>query len=126
MIQDTGPATPVTVAEVAKSLGVNPKIAYVRGDDLLPRMNELIAADQLSHFETDEPIKDARLVEMAGTLRKLQGRGVIALAAADAHFTKLPDKTGVREKSLCATSAVPQTLSPPRAATAGRLVTQPV
>ncbi len=47
------------VAEVAQRLGLNPKIAYVRGDDLLPRMTDLIAADQLTHFETGEPIKDA-------------------------------------------------------------------
>ncbi|MDJ0868488.1 MAG: DUF1446 domain-containing protein [Myxococcota bacterium] len=47
------------VAEVAEKLGLNPKIAYVRGDDLVPRMSELIAADQLRHFETGEPIKDA-------------------------------------------------------------------
>ncbi len=47
------------VAEVADKLGLHPKIAYVRGDDLLPRMDELIAADQLTHFETGEPIKDA-------------------------------------------------------------------
>src|SRR5210317_127686 len=37
------------VAEVANQLGLNPTIAYVRGDDLLPRMNELIAANQLIH-----------------------------------------------------------------------------
>jgi hypothetical protein len=47
------------VAEVANKLGLHPKIAYVRGDDLLPRMNELISSDQLIHFETGEPIKDA-------------------------------------------------------------------
>jgi len=47
------------VAEAANKLGLNPKIAYVRGDDLLPRMDELLAADQLMRFETDEPIKDA-------------------------------------------------------------------
>jgi hypothetical protein len=47
------------VAEVAAKLGLHPTIAYVRGDDLLPRIDELIAADQLSHFETGEPIKDA-------------------------------------------------------------------
>ncbi len=47
------------VAEVADKLGLSPKIAYVQGDDLLPRMNELIAADRLIHFETGEPIKDA-------------------------------------------------------------------
>jgi hypothetical protein len=47
------------VAEVAERLGLHPKIAYVRGDDLVPRMAELIASDKLSHFETGEPIKDA-------------------------------------------------------------------
>ncbi len=47
------------VAEVADKLGLHPKIAYVRGDDLLSRVDELMAADQLIHFETGEPIKDA-------------------------------------------------------------------
>ncbi len=47
------------VAEVAKELGLSPKIAFIRGDDLLPRMDELMAADQLIHFESGEPIKDA-------------------------------------------------------------------
>jgi len=47
------------VAEVAQKLGLNPTIAYVRGDDLMPRVADLIAADQLRHFETGEPIKEA-------------------------------------------------------------------
>ncbi|MFP6563298.1 MAG: acyclic terpene utilization AtuA family protein [Myxococcota bacterium] len=47
------------VAEVAAKLGLAPKIAYVSGDDLVPRMSELIAGDQLRHFETGEPIRDA-------------------------------------------------------------------
>jgi hypothetical protein len=47
------------VAEVAAKLGLHPTIAYVRGDDLMPRMAELIASDQLRHFETGEPIKEA-------------------------------------------------------------------
>ena len=47
------------VAEVAQKLGLSPKIAYVRGDDLVPRMDELIASHQLSHFESGDPIKDA-------------------------------------------------------------------
>src|SRR5262245_510937 len=47
------------VAQVAHKLGLHPVIAYVRGDDLLPRMAELLAANQLTHFETGEPIKDA-------------------------------------------------------------------
>ncbi len=40
------------VAEVARKLGLHPKIAYVRGDDLRPRIDDLIASDKLQHFET--------------------------------------------------------------------------
>ena len=47
------------VAEAAQKIGVSPTIAYVRGDDLLPRIDTLMAQDQLTHFETGEPIKDA-------------------------------------------------------------------
>lgn len=47
------------VAEAARKLGLSPKIAYVRGDDVMPRLGDLVAADQLVHFETGEPIKDA-------------------------------------------------------------------
>src|SRR5690606_23082710 len=50
------------VAEVAEKLGLRPKIAFVRGDDLMPRMAELLAADQLRHFETGEPIKEAHFL----------------------------------------------------------------
>jgi len=47
------------VAEVAAKLGLSPTIAYVRGDDLLPRLDELVAAGvDLAHFETGEPIGD--------------------------------------------------------------------
>jgi hypothetical protein len=47
------------VAQVAESLGLRPKIAYVRGDDLLPRIPQLVAAGALRRFATDEPIADA-------------------------------------------------------------------
>ncbi len=47
------------VAEVAGKLGLNPTIAYVNGDDLLPRLSELVAAGvHLDHFETGEPVGD--------------------------------------------------------------------
>ncbi len=47
------------VAEVADKLGLAPKIAYVSGDDLLPRLDELIVAGvNLDHFETGEPLGD--------------------------------------------------------------------
>ena len=47
------------VHEVARKLGLQPTIAFVRGDDLMPRMEQLLEADQLRHFETGDPIKEA-------------------------------------------------------------------
>jgi len=45
------------VAEVAEKLGLNPVIAYVEGDDLIPRMEELRAAGvAFSHMETGEAL----------------------------------------------------------------------
>jgi hypothetical protein len=47
------------VAEVADGLGLSPVIAYITGDDLLGRLDELVAAGiTLDHFETGEPIGD--------------------------------------------------------------------
>jgi len=49
----------LAVAEVAGRLGLHPKIAYVHGDDLLPRMDELIAGRHLLDFATGAPLTDA-------------------------------------------------------------------
>jgi hypothetical protein len=47
------------VADVANRLGLSPTIAYVDGDDLLPRLDELVAAGvDLAHLETGEPLGD--------------------------------------------------------------------
>ncbi|TKJ32126.1 acyclic terpene utilization AtuA family protein [Blastococcus sp. CCUG 61487] len=47
------------VAEVASTLGLSPTIAYVNGDDLLPRLDELVAAGvDLAHLDTGEPLGD--------------------------------------------------------------------
>jgi hypothetical protein len=47
------------VAEVAAELGLSPTIAYVDGDDLLPRLDELVVAGvDLAHLETGEPVGD--------------------------------------------------------------------
>jgi hypothetical protein len=47
------------IAEVADKLGLSPTIAYVSGDNLLPRLDELVAAGvDLAHFETGEPVGD--------------------------------------------------------------------
>ena len=45
------------VSEVADKLGLAPKIAYVNGDNLLPRLGELDEAGvSLTHFDRDEPV----------------------------------------------------------------------
>lgn len=47
------------VAEVADRLGLAPTIAHVSGDDLLPRLEELVDAGvDLAHLETGEPLGD--------------------------------------------------------------------
>jgi hypothetical protein len=47
------------VAEVGEKLGLAPTVAYVDGDDLLPRLPELQAADvDLAHLDTGEPLGD--------------------------------------------------------------------
>ncbi|MDA8149336.1 MAG: DUF1446 domain-containing protein [Actinomycetota bacterium] len=47
------------VSEVADRLGLSPTIAYVSGDNLLSRLDELVAAGvDLAHFETGEPLGD--------------------------------------------------------------------
>lgn len=47
------------VAEVAARLGLSPRIAYVSGDNLLNRLDELVVAGvDLAHFETGEAIGD--------------------------------------------------------------------
>ncbi|MDP7551280.1 MAG: DUF1446 domain-containing protein [Acidimicrobiales bacterium] len=47
------------VAEVADKFGLSPTIAWVAGDNLLPRLDDLTAAGvDLAHMETGEPIGD--------------------------------------------------------------------
>jgi hypothetical protein len=47
------------VAEVAAKLGLAPTVAYVEGDNLMGRLDELTAAGvDLAHFETGEPAGD--------------------------------------------------------------------
>ncbi len=47
------------VAEVADRLGLAPTIAFVRGDDLMPRLTELVDAGvDLGHLDTGEPVGD--------------------------------------------------------------------
>ncbi len=47
------------VQALAQKLGLHPKIAFVRGDDLMPNIDGFIDRDELLNFENGEPIKDA-------------------------------------------------------------------
>jgi hypothetical protein len=47
------------VSEVADRLGLSPKIAFVDGDNLLPRIGDLIEAGQLNAFEPGDALRDA-------------------------------------------------------------------
>ncbi len=47
------------VAEIAERLGLSARVAYVNGDDLLPRLDELISAGvDLAHLDTGAPVGD--------------------------------------------------------------------
>lgn len=48
------------VQEVASRLGLSPRIAYVDGDDLLGRLDQLTATGSLLDFVTGKPIEDTR------------------------------------------------------------------
>src|SRR5215475_3478123 len=49
------------LAALASRLGLHPSIAYVTGDDLLPRLDELIASGHaLANLDTGQPLADAR------------------------------------------------------------------
>jgi hypothetical protein len=51
------------VGEVAVRLGLSPVIAYVEGDDLVPRLDQLRAAGvDLTHMETGEPLGDRQVM----------------------------------------------------------------
>jgi len=46
------------VSDVADRLGLSPKIAFVDGDNLLPRLGDLLGAGQLNAFEPDDVMRD--------------------------------------------------------------------
>src|ERR1700729_2746227 len=65
VVNNAGGLNPAGLAEqiatLAERLGLHPKIAYVTGDDLLPRLDELTAAGYpLAHLDTGLPLAQAR------------------------------------------------------------------
>ncbi len=50
------------VAQLALRLGISPRIAIVEGDDLLPRLDDLMAAgEEFRHLETGEHLRDSNV-----------------------------------------------------------------
>ncbi|MCP4020774.1 MAG: DUF1446 domain-containing protein [Desulfobacteraceae bacterium] len=64
------------LSELAKILGLDPKIAYIEGDDLMPRLSDLQEAGQaFSHLDKDTPLKDSGLAPLTANAY-LGGQGI--------------------------------------------------
>jgi Acyclic terpene utilisation family protein AtuA len=80
-------------AALAERLGLQPKIAYVTGDDLLPRLDELMAAGHgLHHLDTGQPLADAGDKPVTANAY-LGGWGITAALEAGADLVICPRVT---------------------------------
>jgi hypothetical protein len=80
-------------AALAERLGLHPKIAYVTGDDLLPRLDELTAAGhRLSHLDTGQSLADAGDKPVTANAY-LGGWGITAALDAGADIVICPRVT---------------------------------
>ena len=80
-------------AELAEKLGLHPKIAYITGDDLLPRLAELHAAGHtLANMDTGQPLA-AVTAEPATANAYLGGWGITAALGAGADVVVCPRVT---------------------------------
>jgi Acyclic terpene utilisation family protein AtuA len=78
---------------VAQRLGLHPKIAYITGDDLLPRLGELQAGGAaLAHLDTGQPLAGARGQPVTANAY-LGGWGITAALAAGADIVICPRVT---------------------------------
>ena len=97
IVNNAGGLNPAGLAEqihaLAERLGVHPKIAYVTGDDLLPRLDELTAAGQtLTHLDTGEPLSAAASKPLTANAY-LGGWGIAAALASGADIVVCPRVT---------------------------------
>lgn len=80
-------------AALAERLGLHPKIAYVSGDDLLPRLDELMAAGHgLHHLDTGQSLADAGDKPVTANAY-LGGWGITAALDAGADIVICPRVT---------------------------------
>ena len=81
------------VAELADRLGLAPKVAYIRGDDLLGRLPELQAAGvDLAHLDTGQRLADAAVAPVSANAY-LGGWGIAEALAAGADVVVTPRVT---------------------------------
>ena len=81
------------IAALAERLGLHPKIAYVTGDDLLPRLDELTAAGHaLAHLDTGQPLSAAASKPLTANAY-LGGWGITAALVAGADIVVCPRVT---------------------------------
>ena len=78
---------------LAGRLGLHPKIAYLTGDDLLPRLGDLIAGGQpLAHLDSGQPLAAAAGKPVTANAY-LGGWGITAALAAGADIVICPRVT---------------------------------
>jgi Acyclic terpene utilisation family protein AtuA len=78
---------------LAGRLGLHPKIAYLTGDDLLPRLDELLASGQpLAHLDSGQPLVAAGRKPVTANAY-LGGWGITAALAAGADIVICPRVT---------------------------------
>jgi hypothetical protein len=78
---------------LAGRLGLHPKIAYLTGDDLLPRLGDLMASGQpLAHLDSRQPLAAAAGMPVTANAY-LGGWGITAALAAGADIVICPRVT---------------------------------
>jgi hypothetical protein len=97
IVNNAGGLNPAGLADqfaaLAERLGLHPKIAYVTGDDLLPRLDELMAAGHgLNHLDTGQPLADAGDKPVTANAY-LGGWGITAALDAGADIVICPRVT---------------------------------
>jgi len=97
IVNNAGGLSPAGLAEqigaLAERLGLHPKIAYVTGDDLLPRLDELAAAGhELTHLDSGQPLSTAASKPVTANAY-LGGWGITAALAAGADIVVCPRVT---------------------------------
>jgi hypothetical protein len=81
------------VGKLAARLGLQPKIAYITGDDLLDRVPDLLAAGvDLAHLDTGQPLADAGVQPVTASAY-LGSWGITEALAAGADIVVCPRVT---------------------------------